>query len=107
MKKLLLRSITIVVIILVSVYGLVAAEDWNSNPNNWNNNPNNWDNNPNNWKNSPNNWDNSPNKWGNDRIIRDNSGNPTGYAVPKDDGGINIYDFNGNRRGYKPADEDE
>ena len=35
-----------------------------------------------------------------DRIMRDNSGNPTGYAVPKSDGGANIYDLDGNREGY-------
>ena len=59
-----------------------------------------WEDSPYNWDNSEQNWDNSSNNWNSDRIIRDNSGNPTGYAVPKSDGGANIYDFEGNREGY-------
>jgi hypothetical protein len=54
------------------------------------------------WENSPNNWDNSPNNWDSDRVIRDNSGNPTGYAVPNSNGVINIYNLDGNREGYVP-----
>ena len=57
---------------------------------------------PNNWDNSINNWENNPNNWDSDRVIRDNSGNPTGYAVPNSNGVINIYDLNGNREGYVP-----
>ncbi|GEM_PF-1667514 len=106
MTKSLLRYIGIVGIVIISAFGLAAAQDWNSSPYNWNNSQYNWKNSPYNWKNSPNNWQNSQYKWGNDRIIRDNNGNPAGYAVPKDDGGINIYDFRGNRRGYKPANPD-
>ena len=68
----------------------------------WENSPNNWDNSPNNWENSPNNWENSPNNWDSDRVIRDNSGNPTGYAVPNSNGVINIYNLDGNREGYVP-----
>jgi hypothetical protein len=82
-----------------------VAQDWNSNPNNWVNNPNNWENNPNNWKNNKNNWENSSNRQGNERIIRDSNGNPTGYAVPKQDGGVNFYDNKGNRRGYLPPSQ--
>lgn len=78
------------------------SNDWNSSPNNWDNSTNNWDNSPNNWKNSPNNWDNSPNNYGNTRIIRNNNGEPQGYAVPKSNGGVNYYDQNGKRRGYNP-----
>jgi hypothetical protein len=61
-----------------------------------------WENSPNNWDNSPNNWENSPNNWDSDRVIRDNSGNPTGYAVPNSNGVINIYNLDGNREGYVP-----
>lgn len=68
----------------------------------WENSPNNWDNSPNNWENSRNNWENSPNNWDSDRVIRDNSGNPTGYAVPNSNGVINIYNLDGNREGYVP-----
>ena len=77
-----------------------AGTAWEDSPYNWDNSINNWENNPNNWQNSPNNWENNPNNWSSDRIIRDNSGNPTGYVVPKSDGGANIYDFDGNREGY-------
>ena len=61
-----------------------------------------WEDSPNNWDNSINNWENSPNNWNSDRIIRDNSGNAKGYAVPNSNGVINIYDLNGNRDGYVP-----
>ena len=43
-------------------------------------------------------------RWGNERIIRDNNGKLTGYAVPKRDGGVNFFDLKGNRRGYLPPD---
>ena len=82
------------------------AQDWNSSPSNWKNSPSNWENSPSNWRNSPSNWDNSAAKWGNDRIVRDTEGNPQGYAVPKKDGGVNFFDFDGNRKGYLPAEDD-
>jgi len=89
--------------LLVLISTPVIAEDWNSNPNNWNNNPSKFKNTPNNWDNNPSNWKNSPNNFANPRIIRDNSGNPSGYAVPKEDGGINFFDQDGSRKGYLPA----
>jgi hypothetical protein len=88
---------------LILSTGNASASDYNSSPNNYNNSPNNYDNSPNNYNNSPNNYENSPNKYGNKRIIRDNDGNPSGYAVPKSDGGINYFDMDGNRIGYQPA----
>ncbi|MDA0670601.1 MAG: hypothetical protein O3A03_04575 [Proteobacteria bacterium] len=81
---------------------LNAGTAWENSPNNWDNSPNNWENSPNNWENNPNNWENSPNNWDSDRVIRDNSGNPTGYAVPNSNGVINIYNLDGNREGYVP-----
>jgi hypothetical protein len=92
------------VVALVFIYsvGLAVAQDWGSSPNNWDNSVNNWENSPNNWKNSPGNWENSPNRWGNERLIYDNDGDSIGYAVPKEEGGVNIYNFDGNRRGYVP-----
>ena len=63
-----------------------------------------WENSPNNWKNSPNNWENSPNNSsGNNGTVRNSDGSSAGYAVPKADGGVNIYDNNGNRTGYIPS----
>lgn len=80
------------------------AGDWESSPNNWKNSPNNWENSSNNWKNSPNNWQNSPNNSsGNNGTVRNSDGSSAGYAVPKADGGVNIYDNNGNRTGYIPS----
>lgn len=91
--------------IVLTFTASAAAEDWNSSPNNWKNSPDNWENSPNNWKNSPNNWENSPNRWGNERVIRDGSGNAVGYAVPKEGGGVNFFDYEGNRTGYLPGSE--
>ena len=79
------------------------SQDYRSSPNNYQNSSNNYENRSENYNNSPNNYDNSPKKYGNDRIIRDNHGNPQAYAVPKNDGGVNFFDMNGNRIGYLPA----
>ena len=54
-------------------------------------------------KNSPNNFENSPNRYGNENIIRDNQGNAVGYEVEKSDGGVNYFNLNGERQGYKAA----
>ncbi len=98
------KGLGFLVMLLALAWGSAAwGQDWNSHPNNWQNSPNNWDNSPNNWKNSPNNWDNSPKNWGNPRTIRDNHGNPQGYVVPRNDGGLNLFDSQGNRRGYAPG----
>ena len=92
-------------LILIAVMFSITAQanDWDSSPNNWNNSPNNWDNSSMSWDNSPNNWENSTNIYNNPRIIRDTNGNAQGYAVPKDDGGVNFFDRNGQRKGYLPA----
>ena len=102
MRRFILATALFFCCTLISV-GTALGQDWNSNPSNWKNHPSNWDNNPNNWKNHPSNWDNNPNRWGNDRIVRDNQGNPQGYTVPRNDGGLNIFDFQGNRQGYAPG----
>ncbi|MEY4961289.1 MAG: hypothetical protein RL610_1468 [Pseudomonadota bacterium] len=69
------------------------------------NNPYSYDNNPYNSTNNPYNSENNPYKsGGNSRVIRDNEGNATGYAVPRPDGGVNFFDYKtGNRTGYQPA----
>jgi hypothetical protein len=92
---------TLTVFVLILSFSAVA-EDYNNSPNNYENSPNNYENSSSNYKNSPNNYENSPNKYGNDRITRDNEGNATGYAVPKDNGGVNFYNGNGDRTGYLP-----
>jgi hypothetical protein len=83
----------------------VPPPNYNSSPLNYENSGLNYENFPLNYKNSPLNYENSPMRYGNTRIIRDNSGNPLGYEVPKAGGGANYFDFNGNRIGYKPDDE--
>jgi hypothetical protein len=104
MKRVFCLSILISITLLFSGAAF-AQTDWDSSPHNWKNNESNWENNSSNWKNNPHNWDNSPHKYNNDRIIRDNQGRAKGYAVPKDDGGANYYDLDGNRQGYKPGQD--
>ena len=94
-----MKSLAILFVFLLLFSGVAIAQtDWNSSPYNYENSPYNY-------KNSPYNYDNSPYKYNNERIIRDNQGRAKGYAVPKDDGGTNYYDFDGNRRGYKPGQD--
>ena len=84
---------------------LADITNWNNNPSNWKNNSANWENNPSNWKNNPANWENNPNNYNATRIIRDNSGHAEGYEVPKPDGGVNYFDLDGHREGYKAGDD--
>jgi len=96
MKKLLLCTLLFAPLVFADV------TSWEDSPYNWDNSEYNWDNSSNNWENNPNNWENNPNNWNSDRIIRDNDGNASGYAVPNSNGVINIYDLDGNREGYVP-----
>lgn len=105
MNASLIRAILPVVCIVLACAASAAADDWNSSPHNWKNSSNNWENSSNNWKNSPHNWDNSLERWGNERVIRDGSGHAVGYAVPKEGGGVNFFDNEGNRTGYLPGVE--
>jgi hypothetical protein len=84
------------------IAGSLLAQDYNSSPYNYRNSENAYDNSPYKYENSPNNYRNQDH-YGNDRIIRDNEGNAEGYAVPKQDGGVNFFDMQGNRKGYLPA----
>lgn len=70
-------------------------------PNNYANSPNNYANSPNNYENAPNNYENNPYNTNSNRIIRDNDGQATGYAVPRADGGVNYFNSNGGRSGYR------
>ena len=84
--------------ILAFVSGAVFADgtDFNtSNPYTSSNNPYTSNNNP--YSN-----DNNPYNQSSTRIIRDNSGQPTGYAVPKADGGTNYFNYGSTgRTGYQ------
>ena len=88
----------IIIIILVCASGVVFADgtDFNtSNPYTSSNNPYTSNNNP--YSN-----DNNPYNQSSTRIIRDNSGQPTGYAVPKADGGTNYFNYGSTgRTGYQ------
>jgi hypothetical protein len=81
--------------------GFADVTNWDNNPMNFENSEMNFENSPMNFENSPMNFKNSPNNFNSDRIIRDNSGHAMGYEVPKPDGGVNYYDFQGHRRGYQ------
>jgi hypothetical protein len=92
---------TIFIVLLAIGISFVHADDyWESSPYNWENSINNWDNTEHNWDNSPNNWKNSTNNYDSDTVVRDNNGKATGYSVPKQGGGYNHYDLDGNRTGY-------
>ena len=94
-----MKKLTLIVAI-ISSSAFAGVTSWEDSPNNWENSEHNWDNSSNNWENSPNNWENNPNNWDSDRVIRDNDGNATGYAVPNSNGVTNSYDLDGNREGY-------
>lgn len=95
-----MKKILVLAILLALPTVSFGFTSWENSPNNCNNSVNNWENSPNNWQNSPNNWNNSRNN-PNANLIYDNYGNAQGYAVPKANGtGVNVYDFDGNRRGY-------
>jgi len=96
----------ILAIAILLIPAIALAQGWESSPNNWDNSHLNYENNSLNFKNSPLNHDNSPLKLGNDRIVYDENGKATGYAVPKESGGVNVYDLDGDRVGYTPADDD-
>ena len=85
-------------LIIAFVSGVVFADgvDFNtSNPYTSSNNPYTSNNNP--YSN-----DNNPYNQSSTRIIRDNSGQPTGYAVPKADGGTNYFNYGSTgRTGYQ------
>ena len=66
-----------------------------------NNNPYASENSPYNSNNNPYNSLNNPYNSSSNRIIRDENGRATGYAVPRSDGGVNYFDYSGEgRKGY-------
>lgn len=97
-KELIWGAVIVLLTILISCQASYSYTTWDNSPINWENSELNWENSPMNFKNSPLNWNNSPLNM-DSRTIRDNYGNPVGYAVPKQ-GGYNIYDSYGNRVMY-------
>jgi len=99
-----MKSLAILFTFLLLSSGAAFAQTaWDSSPYNHKNSPFNYENSPFNYNNSPFNYENSPFNTNSDRIIRDNQGNTTGYAVPRKDGGVNYFDLSGNRKGYNPG----
>jgi len=96
-------------LVLFSPFSILTVHadvtNWANNPNNFENSTMNFDNSPMNYNNSPMNFQNNPMNLNSDRIIRDNSGNARGYAVPKSDGGVNYFDLQGHREGYEAGHE--
>jgi hypothetical protein len=80
-----------------------SPQNWQNSPNNWQNSSQNWENSSQNWKNNPQNWQNSANNYNNANGIYDSNGNRVGYGVPSANGGINYFNNDGSRRGYKPG----
>jgi len=103
MKKLIF--ICLIIVASETPINNLVASSYNNSPHNYKNSPHNYENSRHNYNNSPHNYENSPHKYDNNRIIRNESGEGMGYVVPKNDGGANIFDFNGNRLGYVPANE--
>ena len=87
-------------LVIISFSSFSEISNWEDSPNNWENSENNWENSELNYENSPMNWDNNPMNLSSERIIRAPEGNATGYIVPKENGGANIFDLEGNREGY-------
>ncbi len=93
----------ILLLLLILSSAAYAYDPLSGSPYNIDNNMYNPENSSLNPENSPLNPENSTLNPYSERIIRDPNGNPTGYAVPKDNGGVNFFDNNGNRTGYLPG----
>lgn len=95
---------TTIAIMLLLLASSAFAGNWESSPSNWKNSSSNWDNSSSNWKNSPSNFNNSSSNYNSNNGTYDTSGNRTGYAVQRSDGGTNFFSSNGHRVGYVPSD---
>jgi hypothetical protein len=95
----------LIALIIAFVSGVVFADgvDFNtSSPYTHSNNPYTSSNNPYTSDNNRYSNDNNPYNQSSTRIIRDNSGQPIGYAVPKKDGGTNYFSYDSTeRKGYQ------
>ena len=94
------RDVMKKLIVISLLSNLAIADGWDSSPFNFDNSEYNFDNSKYNFNNSKYNFDNSPYNLNSDRIIRSPSGKPYGYIVPKANGGANVFDLKGNRKGY-------
>lgn len=94
-------ALTTLMLLLMPVGSSADVTNWDNNPMNFENSEMNFENSPMNFNNSPMNFENSPMNFNSERVIRDNSGNPLGYEVPKPNGGVNYYDLEGHRKAYQ------
>ena len=106
MKRLIGRLILSLSLSMCVMAGSVYAQGLDSE-----NSPYSYDNSKYNSANSPYNYNNSKYNPKNsiysnsDRIIYDEQGNATGYAVPKEGGGVNYFEYDKtDRTGYQPGD---
>ena len=81
----------------------VVATPFSDSVFNFNNSPSNFQNSSSKFENSPSNFNNSPSNYGAPNRVYDNNGNPSGYTTVSPSGVVNVFDFNGNRMGYVPA----
>jgi hypothetical protein len=80
-----------------------SAGPWSANPRAWSNSDSNFLNTSRSWDSNPRNFDNV-NPWGGHPKIYDSGGELEGYAVPRSDGGWNLFDRSGERQGYVPGE---
>jgi hypothetical protein len=91
--------LALLVICFSPSFSLSDDFDWQGSPQNWANSPYNFENSPLNFKNSPDNFQNR--KDNPERInIVNLLGLVTGYAIVKEDGGVNYFNNDGERVGY-------
>jgi hypothetical protein len=101
MRKIVLASVTALALAPIAAHAQMRPLGTIENsPNTIDNSPNTIENSPNTIRNSPNTIENSPG--GRNGIYAPN-GQWQGYAVPKQNGGLNIFDPSGNRTGYVPG----
>ena len=99
MKKL---TILFTTSLLTMCHQVPAQSIYESSPINYANSPINPENSPINYRNSPINPANSPINPNSHNGVYNDNGERIGYAVPNNQGTVNIFDNNGNRIGYNP-----
>ena len=102
MNKTFITILLLIVIYLSAWWASISYADsiFDSSPMNFDNSILNFDNSMLNYENSILNFENSPMNYDSHRIIRSPEGEVLGYGVPKQNGGMNIYNINGDRIGY-------
>ena len=99
-----MRKIVLVSVTALALAPVAAHAQWTiqSSPYSIQNSPYNIQNSPYSIQNSPYSIPNTPGAIGGNGIYG-NNGQWQGYAVPRPDGGLNVFDPSGNRTGYVPG----